>query len=345
MKHLLLHTALFFALAAGAQNTNNLVVFSEGGERFYLVINGIKQNVNPETNVKVTGLNQPGYKAKIIFEKPGIPDCHGNVYFAGEADMQLTNSEVVMSVAINKKGVYKLKYVSHTSIASAPAMQNQHTYSYSATGPTNPIDAPILVNNTTTNNNATNNNTTVTTSTTTTTQNVGPNGVKLGVNVDGNNFQMNVDIKDGMNNNDVLTTTTTTTSSSTTTTTHDNVVVNNNMTSNASTNTTAVTNSNQMTCVTAMSAADFKSAKESIKSKSFADTQLSVAKQILGSNCLSSAQVKEIMLLFSFEESKLDFAKFAYGKTVDRNNFYKLNDAFSFESSIEELNTYIATQK
>ena len=35
-----------------AQN-GNLVVFSEGGERFTLILNGIKHNNSPETNVKV----------------------------------------------------------------------------------------------------------------------------------------------------------------------------------------------------------------------------------------------------------------------------------------------------
>ncbi|HNQ83646.1 MAG TPA: DUF4476 domain-containing protein, partial [Bacteroidales bacterium] len=55
-------------------------------------------------------------------------------------------------------------------------------------------------------------------------------------------------------------------------------------------------------------------------------------------------QVKEIMKLFSFEESRLEFAKYAYGYTYDLSNFYIVNDAFSFESSIDELNKYIRSQ-
>jgi len=47
------------------------------------------------------------------------------------------------------------------------------------------------------------------------------------------------------------------------------------------------------------------------------------------------------MLLFSFEATRLDFAKFAYKYTYDISNYYKLNDAFTFESSIEELNNFI----
>jgi hypothetical protein len=47
------------------------------------------------------------------------------------------------------------------------------------------------------------------------------------------------------------------------------------------------------------------------------------------------------MTLFDFENTKLDFAKFAYDRTYDRANYYKVNDAFEFESSIEDLNRYI----
>ena len=45
--------------------------------------------------------------------------------------------------------------------------------------------------------------------------------------------------------------------------------------------------------------------------------------------------------MFSFEDSKLDFAKYAYERTYDIDNYYKVNDAFTFESSVDELNEYI----
>jgi len=86
---------------------------------------------------------------------------------------------------------------------------------------------------------------------------------------------------------------------------------------------------------------DFVSAKATISSKSFEDSKLTIAKQIINTNCLLSAQVKEIMLLFSFEDTRLDLAKYAYGYTWDTGNYYKLNDAFTFESSIDELNAFI----
>jgi hypothetical protein len=94
-------------------------------------------------------------------------------------------------------------------------------------------------------------------------------------------------------------------------------------------------------CPRPMSPHSFDQAVESISSKSFENSKLTIAKQIVGSNCLLCKQVKEIMKLFSFESTKLEFAKFAYKYTWDINNYFLLNDAFEFESSIDDLNRYI----
>ena len=58
-----------------------------------------------------------------------------------------------------------------------------------------------------------------------------------------------------------------------------------------------------------------------------------------------ATQVKELLMLFTFEESKLDIAKYAYNHTYDIGNYYKLNDAFTFESSTDELNKYINSHR
>ena len=47
------------------------------------------------------------------------------------------------------------------------------------------------------------------------------------------------------------------------------------------------------------------------------------------------------MLLFVFESNKLEVAKSAYRKTVDKQNYYQLNDALTFSSSKEELARFI----
>ncbi|MCX7697683.1 MAG: DUF4476 domain-containing protein [Bacteroidales bacterium] len=90
-----------------------------------------------------------------------------------------------------------------------------------------------------------------------------------------------------------------------------------------------------------MDIASFEAAKASISRTSFDDTRLSIAKQIASSNCLTAAQIRDIMRLFSFESTRLDFAKFAYPYCYDKGNYFMVNDAFSFSSSIDELNKFI----
>lgn len=94
-------------------------------------------------------------------------------------------------------------------------------------------------------------------------------------------------------------------------------------------------------CPWPMEEGQFADAQRSVASKDFEDSKLTIAKQITGSNCLTADQVRRMMNEFDFEDSKLEYAKFAYGKTYDIGNYYKLNDAFDFESSIDELNEYI----
>jgi hypothetical protein len=87
--------------------------------------------------------------------------------------------------------------------------------------------------------------------------------------------------------------------------------------------------------------AEFNQAKRSIETKSFEESKFTIAKQICTSKCLLTSQVKEIMLLFTFEQTRLDFAKFAYSYTYDTGNYFQVNDAFTFETSIDDLNAFI----
>jgi hypothetical protein len=109
---------------------------------------------------------------------------------------------------------------------------------------------------------------------------------------------------------------------------------------------TNVTNNDQKNkCTLPVSSSEFEKMTSSIKAQSFEETQLKIAKQALKSNCLSSSQIKGICKLFSFEESKLDFAIFAYKYCTDKNNYYTINDIFTFSSSVDSLNDAIEKQQ
>ena len=91
----------------------------------------------------------------------------------------------------------------------------------------------------------------------------------------------------------------------------------------------------------AMNVNDFNRAKESLRKEWFENTRVSSAKQIIDQNYFTSQQVKEILLLFTFENNRLELAKHAYANTIDKNNYFIVNDAFTFKNNKDELARYI----
>ncbi len=100
-------------------------------------------------------------------------------------------------------------------------------------------------------------------------------------------------------------------------------------------------NSSTNGCRRPMAPPDFLSAKQTIEAASFDETKLETAKTIAATNCLSTDQVMEVCSLFSFEDSKLQFAKFAYSKTFDKSNYFNVGTIFTFDASKTELNRFI----
>jgi Domain of unknown function (DUF4476) len=86
---------------------------------------------------------------------------------------------------------------------------------------------------------------------------------------------------------------------------------------------------------------NFELFKQTLRNESMDNSRATIARQTISSNRFTSAQVKEMVTLFSFESNRLEIAKFAYQYTVDRNSYFIINDAFSFSSSKEELANYI----
>jgi hypothetical protein len=284
-----------------------ITVFSEDGDKFYLILNGVKQNPMPQTNVRVDGLSNEYYSAKILFEDQGKEAISKNVPVKDAATGQF--AEMTYKIKRTKDGELKLRYYSATPVPvnynPPPDMYVMH-YGQPAP-PANTV--------------------TQTTVTTTSGTNNGGGSISIGTGAGGVN--MNVSFQDPNMNGNTQTTTTTTTSYSQTTTT-DNGGYNN-------------TQPATPTCQYPMGWQDFKSAKNTVTNASFEETKLSTAKAILTSNCMSTDQVMEICKTFGFEASKLDFAKFAYAKTTDPGNYFKVGQVFSFDASKTDLNEYISS--
>lgn len=87
--------------------------------------------------------------------------------------------------------------------------------------------------------------------------------------------------------------------------------------------------------------ASFHTLRGTLARTSFDRDKVIIASQFIRSNHVSSAQVLEIMRMLSFESSKLEFAKEAYAFCYDKQNYWMVNDGFSFNSSIRNLDLFI----
>jgi Domain of unknown function (DUF4476) len=86
---------------------------------------------------------------------------------------------------------------------------------------------------------------------------------------------------------------------------------------------------------------EFSGLMNTLRNMQFESSRMSVAKNAILSNQFSSRQVADLMGLMTFDSSRLEIAKLAYAKTIDRENYWMVYDLFAFESSIVELNNYI----
>lgn len=57
----------------------------------------------------------------------------------------------------------------------------------------------------------------------------------------------------------------------------------------------------------------------------------------MAKKCFTVSQIKSIVKTMSFENDKLEVAKYAYDYCIDKQNYYQLSDVFDFSSSTTDL--------
>lgn len=335
------------------------VVFSENGEKFTLLLNGEKQNDSPLVNVKLKGLTNEFYQARVDFEDASLPDFTSNTFAVK------FGYEATYIVRKNKKGEYVLRWSQETAMsgeANLPSVDPIKEYAIAddmvEEEPLSPPPAPAppaapAVKGTVP---VVNQNVTVTETTKSTTKPTASgttSGVNMNMNVEGFNMGLNMQVTEPTLGEETESHTTVTTTTTTTKTTTSPAPAPAAKPAPKPSLTPApaaprpareeivVAQPTGKGCVRTMDAGTFASAKKSVSDKGFDDTRLSVAKQIAKANCLSVAQIMEICSIFAFEESKLDFAKFAHDHCFDPSNYFMVGDVFSFSSSVEELTKHI----
>lgn len=222
---------------------STLSIFSENGEQFLVVLNGISQNNVPTSKIRIDGLPQYGNDIEIVFTDNRTQAIRKRVNIADPVDGKAVN--MTLKIVRNREGFARLKFHKCTEVErDYRGQQDEYCMNYGQ---------PRQV---------------------TRQENIPPPQPRGPQPMDPNTF------------NDL---------------------------------------------------------KQSIANGSFESTKVSTAKTVVGSNYVTTDQVIEIINLFSFENTKLEFAKFAYNRTVDPNNYFKVGNAFSFDSNKEDLNNYLSS--
>lgn len=299
----------------------HLTIFSEDGDKFTLILNGEIINDEPQTNLRVEDLNQPYYNAKIKFADATLQDVSKNSLMLTDADGNFADVTYKIKRDKNNKTKMKLNYFS--SIPVRPDFippTNVHVVHYGQPRDVVVVQEPVRGG-------------TTQTTTTTTTQN---GGVNMGVGVNIGGINMGVSINDSMGGGVVTQTTTTTSSSHSSHGNHDG-----HDHGNSGNQYNDTRGCGGKSCMTP---GNFNAAMATIKKQSFEDTRLKTAKQVITVNCLNVDQIMQIANTFSFEDNKLEFAKFAYDYCIEPRNYFKLNGIFNFSSNVDELSDYVQSR-
>jgi hypothetical protein len=393
MKTLLLFSLLFTFFALNAQS--NLSIFNNNGQSFYVVLNGIRQNSKPETNVQVAQIKNGSYAVKVIFADGKTPDIDKNfmidapyditariIFKKGKGKLQLMGQEPTHGV-IQEAVVYRptdaavysdavvvnsfsnqnaaatqitqtLPVQTSTTIQTTPTSSSTATQT-TVTGNTTGINMNVNVSETPNTTIQTSN----TTTTTTTTGTIPDENVNLNMNLSlgGVNVNLNANASaTGSGLGTGVSVTETTTSSSTTTTTSSSSV----LTSTTGSNGTVNPGSNQVNAQQQQVIAQVQQAplsnrvnctktmnrleafKVELQDQSFEEDRLEALQLAMKSTCLTTAQAEQLIDLFTFDENRLEVAKYLSDRLTDRDNAGALAKKLTFDSSKMEYRRYIS---
>jgi hypothetical protein len=355
---------------------SNLSIFNNNGQQFYVVLNGIRQNSKPETNVQVSQIKNGSYAVKVIFADGKTPDIDKNfmidapyditariVFKKGKGRLQLMGQEpthgVIQEAVVYRPtdaAVYSDAVVVNSSanqnagaaqITQTLPVQTTTTTQTTGTGNTAGINMNMNVQETTTN---------------TTITNTDPNdnvNLNMNLSVGGVNVNLNANASGtglGAGTTVSETTTTTTTSSSTTS----GVGLNSNININQSganqsvqgqTNTQVLQQQQQqviqnqqpgrvVNCTQTMNRLEAFIVE--LQDQSFEEDRLEALKLAMNKTCLTTAQAGQLLELFTFDENRLEAAKFLSDRLTDRANAGSLAMKLTYESSKMEYRRYIS---
>jgi hypothetical protein len=308
---------------------NEVLVFSEDGEKFILHVNGQQVNESPSTRVLKSGISESNAMLRIVFDEDIAPDLKKSFSFL-EKDVRVS-----AKITMTKKG-YKLRYFGEEPITNDELFVAEEQVQYEGSVGESTEVYELEEKNTSSGTAI------LQTTSTTTTAGDPVEGENVSMNIGINGFNMNVDVKIdegemGMQQEINSSTTATTRTTSGSIDAHQDYEI---ATHDYEEEVEYVTEAEtQQNCFPPMG--DSNSIRVAMDGESFADDQMVVAKQAIKRACLSVEEVKDLAAVFTFEDDRLEFLMFCYDRTHDVQNYYKVNEVLTFSASKEELNTFL----
>lgn len=287
---------------------NSLSVYTEGREKFTLMLDGQQQNVVPKGEIRIEQLKKSHYNVQVIFADKSLKPISSDLRVV---DPDGKPADVTYKVITDGNGSYIFKLLSCVPATGGYTSNEQDDQDVTGTyyDPT----APIAVSHSTTSSQSTS-----------TGSITGAPGQAQPMQNMGNMEQ------NGVN-------------------TMNNTISNRNVSQNNNMETTSVkyglgdgrTRQNTGGCDHAMDDAAYKDATNAVLSRDDETSKLIVAKNVIDNNCMTAQQVYDMCKLFSYDNTKLEFAEYAYVRTVDIANYGIVNGVFELASNKDKLAIYI----
>jgi hypothetical protein len=258
----------------------SVTFFSENGEKFWVIINGQRQNDKPATNVKVSELTTASCKAKIIFEDEKNKDVDQLLYFIDAEDNWC---DLVYSIRPDKK---KKNHFVTRIVSFSPVKQNVKPQP----APQDQVIVPV--------------------------HDIEPTPPP--------SRDETTDWKDHEKHRERV-----------------NPVPDKRDKRRREIEPNPNPTPAPKGCTEAVSSLDFQEALNLIKQQAFTEDQVNVTSQFLRHNCVTTEQVRQMLTIFAFEETKLEVAKMAYDKVTDKHKYFTLTNSFTFSSTRNAFNQFL----
>jgi hypothetical protein len=330
-----------------------VTVFADEGERFIVYIDGKQINEEPKSRVAEIKYNVDYTNMKVVFEDKALGSVKTNIPLK-DLDNKLQHS--VYIIKQNRKGKYKLRLNSTTPYT--PVEEEKVEIVYEETSPTK-VEITSSENQqvsakVTSSENPSENVAVSVSATESKDGNKASASFSMSVSTDNNeSATVSFNVSEGKSNGASGNASISMNVSGTSTTTETSTSYSESYSSSSSSSSVSISSGSseavekeetqasppkpQGRCASSTSNSEFAKIVANIKAQDFDDTKLTVAKDIAKNKCLTSAQVHDIMKIFSFEDDRLDFAKYSYEYVYDKDNFYEVYKAFDHSMTVDEL--------